>query len=76
MLLENDGLGTACRSGTWGVRELTIRAKEGVLGLLGPTGAGTTTLMQMLATLTRPTTGSLRFAGSRTCSLSRPRLPS
>ncbi len=62
-MLESDGLGKVYRSGTWGVRELTIRAKEGVLGLLGPNGAGETTLMQMLATLTRPTTGSLRFAG-------------
>ena len=62
-MLESDGLGKVYRSGTWGVRELTIRAKEGVLGLLGPNGAGKTTLMQMLATLTRPTTGSLRFAG-------------
>ena len=63
MALECDGLGKVYRSGTWGVRELTLRAKEGVLGLLGPNGAGKTTLMQMLATLTRPTAGSLRFAG-------------
>lgn len=63
MVLECDGLGKVYRSGTWGVRELTLRAKEGVLGLLGPNGAGKTTLMQMLATLTRPTTGSVRFAG-------------
>jgi ABC-type multidrug transport system ATPase subunit len=63
MVLESDGLGKVYRSGTWGVRELTIRAKDGILGLLGPNGAGKTTLMQMLATLTRPTTGSLRFAG-------------
>lgn len=63
MVLECDGLGKVYRSGTWGVRELTLGAKEGVLGLLGPNGAGKTTLMQMLATLTRPTTGSVRFAG-------------
>jgi ABC-type multidrug transport system ATPase subunit len=63
MVLECDGLGKIYRSGTWGVRELTLRAKEGVLGLLGPNGAGKTTLMQMLATLTRPTTGSVHFAG-------------
>jgi ABC-type multidrug transport system ATPase subunit len=63
MVLECDGLGKVYRSGTWGVRELTLRAGEGVLGLLGPNGAGKTTLMQMLATLTRPTAGSLSFAG-------------
>jgi ABC-type multidrug transport system ATPase subunit len=63
MVLESEGLGKVYRSGTWGVRDLTMRAREGVLGLLGPNGAGKTTLMQMLATLTRPTTGSLSFAG-------------
>jgi ABC-type multidrug transport system ATPase subunit len=63
MVLESDGLAKVYRSGTWGVRDLTLRAKEGVLGLLGPNGAGKTTFMQMLATLTRPTKGTLRFAG-------------
>ena len=63
MVLECDGLGKMYRGGTWGVRDLSLRAKEGVLGLLGPNGAGKTTFMQVLATLTRPTTGSLSFAG-------------
>jgi ABC-type multidrug transport system ATPase subunit len=63
MVLESDGLGKMYRNGTWGVRDLTLRAKEGVLGLLGPNGAGKTTFMQVLATLTRPTAGALRFAG-------------
>lgn len=63
MVLESDGLGKMYRNGTWGVRELTLRANEGVLGLLGPNGAGKTTFMQVLATLTRPTAGALRFAG-------------
>jgi ABC-type multidrug transport system ATPase subunit len=64
MVLESDGLGKVYRSGTWGVRELTLRAKEGVLGLLGPNGAGKTTFMQMLATLTHPTKGALVSPGS------------
>ena len=64
MVLECDGLGKMYRGGTWGVKDLSLRAKEGVLGLLGPNGAGKTTFMQVLATLTRPTTGSLRFAGT------------
>lgn len=63
MVLESDGLGKMYRNGTWGVRELTLRANEGVLGLLGPNGAGKTTFMQVLATLTRPTSCALRFAG-------------
>jgi ABC-2 type transport system ATP-binding protein len=34
-----------------------------VLGLLGPNGAGKTTTVNMLTTLTRPTSGSARVAG-------------
>ena len=39
-----------------------VRAGE-VFGLLGPNGAGKTTTMSMLATLLRPTSGSLSIAG-------------
>jgi ABC-2 type transport system ATP-binding protein len=50
-------------SGNFGVRDLSLRVKAGVLGLLGSNGAGKTTLMQMIATITRPTSGSITFDG-------------
>lgn len=49
--------------GNFGVRDLSLRVKGGVLGLLGSNGAGKTTLMQMIATITRPTGGSITFDG-------------
>src|SRR4051795_6187199 len=48
-------------SGNYGVRDVTLTAHGGVLGLLGLNGAGKTTLMQMIATITRPTSGRILF---------------
>lgn len=47
------------------VRDLSISIDAGtVYGFLGPNGAGKTTTMRMLTTLTRPSEGSARVAGS------------
>ena len=62
-MLEVNGVTKRYRTGTFGVREMSLSASAGVLGLLGPNGAGKTTLMQMLATLSRPTSGTIRFQG-------------
>lgn len=51
------------RSGTFGVKDLSLDMRGGVLGLLGPNGAGKTTLMQMIATISRPTSGRILFHG-------------
>ncbi len=52
------------RSSRDAVSHLTLRIKPGrVVGLLGENGAGKSTTLNMLSTLLRPTTGSLRIAG-------------
>ena len=62
-MLEIQGLSKTYRGGVVGLEGLTLSAGEGVLGLLGRNGAGQTTLMSLLATVTRPTAGSFRFQG-------------
>ena len=49
---------------TVAVDGVSFSVPEGsVLGLLGPNGAGKTTTVRMMATLTRPTSGTARVAG-------------
>lgn len=43
--------------------DLSVRAGESV-AIFGPNGAGKTTLLRLLATLLRPTTGTLRLFGT------------
>jgi ABC-2 type transport system ATP-binding protein len=45
------------------VDDVTLRLDEGVTGLIGHNGAGKTSLLQMIATLTRPTSGRIVFDG-------------
>jgi ABC-2 type transport system ATP-binding protein len=48
----------------WALRDVDLEVPAGsVLGLLGHNGAGKTTAIRILTTLTRPTTGSARVAG-------------
>ncbi|MDX2218291.1 MAG: ABC transporter ATP-binding protein [Burkholderiales bacterium] len=45
------------------VDDLSLELKPGVVGLIGHNGAGKTSLMQMIATLTKPTAGRIEFNG-------------
>src|SRR4051794_28798259 len=48
----------------WALRDLDLDVPAGsVLGLLGHNGAGKTTALRILTTLSRPTTGSATVAG-------------
>ncbi len=45
------------------VDDVSLTLDKGVVGLIGHNGAGKTTLMQMIATLTAPTSGQILFDG-------------
>lgn len=45
------------------VDDVSLQLTTGVIGLIGHNGAGKTSLMQMIATLTKPSAGSLFFQG-------------
>jgi len=46
------------------VNDLSLELNPGVVGLIGHNGAGKTSLMQMIATLTKPTGGRILFKGA------------
>jgi len=46
------------------VDDVSLDLPAGVVGLIGHNGAGKTSLMQMIATLTRPTSGQILFDGA------------
>lgn len=48
----------------FGLREFNLEVKPGVIGLLGPNGAGKSTFMRMLATITKPTQGTILWNGT------------
>jgi ABC-2 type transport system ATP-binding protein len=62
-VLRIENVSKRFRAGNYGVRDLSLQVKSGVVGLLGLNGAGKTTLMQMIATITRPTAGRILFHG-------------
>jgi ABC-2 type transport system ATP-binding protein len=45
------------------VADLSLQLNRGVIGLIGHNGAGKTSLMQMIATLTKPSSGQILFQG-------------
>ncbi|HMB24554.1 MAG: ABC transporter ATP-binding protein [Chloroflexota bacterium] len=61
MKLTITNLGKQYRHDFWGLRNFSLEIKPGILGLLGPNGAGKSTFMRMLATITKPTDGAIRW---------------
>lgn len=59
MQLVITNLGKQYRRDLWGLRNFSLEIKPGILGLLGPNGAGKSTFMRMLATITKPTEGTI-----------------
>lgn len=59
MKLTITGLGKQYRSDFWGLKNFSLKIQPGILGLLGPNGAGKSTFMRMLATITKPTHGTI-----------------
>ena len=51
------------------LEDVNLTLENGVYGLLAPNGAGKTTLIKMLATLLRPTEGTIRWNGEEILSM-------
>jgi ABC-type multidrug transport system ATPase subunit len=61
MQLTITELGKEYKKGFWGLKNFSLEIKPGILGLLGPNGAGKSTFMRMIATITKPTDGSIKW---------------
>lgn len=61
MKLSISHLGKQYRRDFWGLRDMTLEIGPGVTGLLGPNGAGKSTFMRIIATVTRPTEGTVHW---------------
>ena len=62
-MIEIEGLGKVFGN-RWVLRGLNLRVERGeFLTVLGPNGSGKTTLLKVLATLLRPSQGSMRIGG-------------
>ena len=64
MQLTVNNLGKQYKRDFWGLKDFTLEIKPGILGLLGPNGAGKSTFMRMLATITKPTNGTITWNGA------------
>jgi ABC-2 type transport system ATP-binding protein len=64
MQLTVNNLGKQYKRDFWGLKDFSLDIKPGILGLLGPNGAGKSTFMRMLATITKPTDGTITWNGA------------
>jgi ABC-2 type transport system ATP-binding protein len=66
MLLDIQSLSHQYQSGkntTFAIKSLSLQVKPGILGLLGSNGAGKSSLMRILATITKPSQGKRFWQG-------------
>ncbi len=63
MQLTVNNLGKQYKRDFWGLKDFSLDIKPGIFGLLGPNGAGKSTFMRMLATITKPTNGTITWNG-------------
>ena len=49
------------KGNVWGLRDFSLTLEPGVLAIVGPNGAGNSTLMRILATVTKPTEGTVTW---------------
>jgi ABC-2 type transport system ATP-binding protein len=63
MNLVTSTLGKQYRRDLWGLKNFSLEVGAGILGLLGPNGAGKSTFIRMLATITKPTEGTVSWNG-------------
>jgi ABC-2 type transport system ATP-binding protein len=61
MKLTISHLSKQYRRDLWGLRDFDLKLTPGVIGFLGPNGAGKSTLMRILATITEPTEGTVKW---------------
>ena len=64
MQLTVSNLGKQYKRDFWGLKDFSLDIKPGILGLLGPNGAGKSTFMRMLATITKPSDGTITWNGT------------
>ncbi|MFD4012449.1 ABC transporter ATP-binding protein [Streptomyces albidoflavus] len=63
-MLELTDITKVYKGGKRAVDGLSMTLGHGMVGLLGPNGAGKSSLMRIISTVTRPTSGTLRYEGT------------
>ncbi|MFI7245914.1 ABC transporter ATP-binding protein [Streptomyces qinglanensis] len=63
-MLELIDITKVYKGGKRAIDGLSMTLGQGMVGLLGPNGAGKSSLMRIISTVTRPTSGTLRYEGT------------
>jgi ABC-2 type transport system ATP-binding protein len=63
-MLELKGVEKEFKGGQFALRNISLTIEPGILGLLGRNGAGKSSLINVLATISRPTAGTIMWSNS------------